>query len=105
PVTIPGVALKAGLGISRPADPRTVQTLDAAADKELQPAYRVIEKSIADKAFPGATLAAGYRGKVAIHAFGKLSYDAQVPAVVEQTKYDIASLTKVVATTTLVAKL
>ena len=47
----------------------------------------------------------GYHGKVAIHAFGKLSYDAQAPAVVEQTKYDIASLTKVVATTTLVAKL
>ncbi len=51
------------------------------ADKELQPAYRVIEKSIADKAFPGATLAVGYHGKVAIHAFGKLSYDAQAPAV------------------------
>jgi beta-glucosidase-like glycosyl hydrolase/CubicO group peptidase (beta-lactamase class C family) len=105
PVTIPGVALKAGFGISRPADPGTVQPMDVAADKELQPAYRVIEKSIADKAFPGATLAVGYHGKVAIHAFGKLSYDAQAPAVGEQTKYDIASLTKVVATTTLVAKL
>jgi len=105
PVTIPGIALKAGFGISRAADPGTVQTMDAAADKELQPAYRVIAKSIADKAFPGATLAVGYHGKVAIHAFGKLSYDAQAPAVVEQTKYDIASLTKVVATTTLVAKL
>ena len=42
---------------------------------------------------------------MAIHAFGKLSYDAQAAAVTEQTKYDIASLTKVVATTTLVAKL
>ena len=105
PVTIPGISLKAGFGISRDADPGTVQPMDAVADKELQPAYRVIEKSIADKAFPGATLAVGYHGKVAIHAFGKLSYDAQAPAVVEQTKYDIASLTKVVATTTLVAKL
>jgi beta-glucosidase-like glycosyl hydrolase/CubicO group peptidase (beta-lactamase class C family) len=105
PVTIPGIALNAGFGISRPADPGTVQPMDTAADKELQPAYRVIERSIVDKAFPGATLAVGYHGKVAIHAFGKLSYDAQAPAVVEQTKYDIASLTKVVATTTLVAKL
>lgn len=105
PVTIPGIALKAGFGNSRPADPGTVQPMDATADKELQPAYKVIEKSIADKAFPGATLAVGYHGKVAIHAFGKLSYDAQAPAVAEQTKYDIASLTKVVATTTLVAKL
>jgi beta-N-acetylhexosaminidase len=105
PVTIPGIALKAGFGISRPADLGTVQPMDATTDKELLTAYRVIEKSIADKAFPGATLAVGYHGKVAIHAFGKLSYDAQAPAVVEQTKYDIASLTKVVATTTLVAKL
>src|SRR6202795_3800818 len=105
PVTIPGISLKAGFGIARPADPGTLQPMDAAADKELQPAYKVIEKSIADKAFPGATLAVGYHGKVAIHAFGKLSYDAQAPAVAEQTKYDIASLTKVVATTTLVAKL
>ena len=83
----------------------TVQPMDAKADKELQPAYDVIEKAIADKAFPGATLAVGYQGKVAIHSFGKLSYGAQAAAVTAQTKYDIASLTKVVATTTLVAKL
>jgi len=46
-----------------------------------------------------------YRGKVSVHAFGKLSYDAKAPATVPATMYDIASLTKVVATTTLVAKL
>lgn len=105
PVTIPGINLKAGFGISRPVDAMAVQPMDPKADKELQPAYDVIEKAIADKAFPGATLAVGYQGKVAIHAFGKLSYGAQAAAVTAQTKYDIASLTKVVATTTLVAKL
>src|SRR5207249_4515978 len=51
------------------------------------------------------TLAVGLRGKVAVHAFGRLSYDAKSPAVKPTTMYDIASLTKVVATTTLVAKL
>jgi beta-N-acetylhexosaminidase len=105
PVTIPGVDLKAGFGIPRPADPDTVQPMDASGDRELRPAYQVIEKAIADKAFPGATLAVGYEGKVAVRAFGKLSYDPQAPEVSAQTKYDIASLTKVVATTTLVAKL
>ena len=105
PVTIPGIDLKAGFGIARPADPMTVQPMDASADIQLQPAYQVIENAIADKAFPGATLAVGYHGNVSIHAFGKLTYDAQTLAVTEQTKYDIASLTKVVATTTLVAKL
>ena len=105
PVSVPGVNLKAGFGIELPANPMTVQPMDARGDAQLQPAYEVIEKAIADKAFPGATLAVGYRGKVAIHAFGKLSYDAKAAKVRPTTMYDIASLTKVVATTTLVAKL
>ena len=105
PVSVPGVNLKAGFGIELPANPMTVQPMDARGDAQLQPAYEVIEKAIADKAFPGATLAVGYRGKVAIHAFGKLSYDAKAVKVRPTTMYDIASLTKVVATTTLVAKL
>jgi beta-glucosidase-like glycosyl hydrolase/CubicO group peptidase (beta-lactamase class C family) len=105
PVTIPGVNLKAGFGIELPASPMTLQPMDVRGEAQLQPAYDVIEKAVADKAFPGATLAVGYRGKVALHAFGKLSYDAKFAATVPATMYDIASLTKVVATTTLVAKL
>jgi beta-N-acetylhexosaminidase len=105
PVTVPGVNLKAGFGIEVPANPMTVQPMDAREDSQLRPAYEVIEKGVKDKAFPGATLAVGFRGQVAIHAFGKLSYDAKSPAVKPTTMYDIASLTKVVATTTLVAKL
>ncbi|OLC90325.1 MAG: hypothetical protein AUH86_23275 [Acidobacteria bacterium 13_1_40CM_4_58_4] len=105
PVTVPGVNLKAGFGIELPANPMTLQAMDARGEAQLRPAYEVIEKAIADKAFPGATLAVGYRGKVAIHAFGKLSYDAKAATVAPTTMYDIASLTKVVATTTLVAKL
>jgi beta-N-acetylhexosaminidase len=105
PVTIPGVNLKAGFGMELPASPMTLQLMDARGETQLQPAYDVIEKAIAEKAFPGATLAVGYRGKVAIHAFGKLSYAAKAAATTPNTMYDIASLTKVVATTTLVAKL
>jgi len=105
PVTVPGVNLKAGFGIEVPANPMTLQPIDAREDSQLRPAYEVVEKAIKDKATPGATLAVGFRGKVAVHAFGKLSYDAKSPAVKPTTMYDIASLTKVVATTTLVAKL
>src|SRR5213079_1584737 len=39
------------------------------------------------------------------HAFGKLTYDIKSSAVDLNSMYDIASLTKVVATTTVVAKL
>src|SRR5712664_1194252 len=105
PVTIPGVNLKAGFGIELPANSMTVRPMDVRGEAQLQPAYDVIGKAIAYKAFPGATLAVGYRGKVSVHAFGKLSYDAKAAPVAPNTMYDIASLTKVVATTTLVAKL
>jgi beta-N-acetylhexosaminidase len=105
PVTIPGVNLKPGFGIEVPANPMTLEPMDARAEAQLQPAFQVVEDAIADKAFPGATLAVGYRGKVSYHAFGKLSYDTDSPAVKIDTMYDLASLTKVVVTTTLVEKL
>jgi beta-N-acetylhexosaminidase len=105
PVTIPGVDLKAGFGMQVPANPMTLQPMDSVADAQLKPAFDVIEKAIGDKAFPGATMAVGYRGKLSLHAFGNLSYAAKSPPVSPDTMYDIASLTKVVVTTTLVEKL
>jgi beta-glucosidase-like glycosyl hydrolase/CubicO group peptidase (beta-lactamase class C family) len=105
PVTVPGANLKAGFGIELPANSQTLQPMEVRGEAQLRPAYAVLEKAVGDKAFPGATLAVGYRGKVAVHAFGKLSYGADAAAVTPTTMYDIASLTKVVATTTLVAKL
>jgi beta-N-acetylhexosaminidase len=105
PVTIPGVDLKAGFGMEVPVNPMTLQPMDVRSEAQLQPAFDVIEKAIAQKAFPGATLAVGYRGKVSLRSFGKLSYDAKSSATKISTMYDIASLTKVVVTTTLVEKL
>src|SRR6267378_2201642 len=105
PVTIPGVDMKLGFGLELPENPMTLQAMEVRGEAQLQPSFQVIERAIQDKAFPGATVAIGYRGKVSLHAFGNLSYVANSPAVNTRTMYDIASLTKVVATTTLVAKL
>ncbi len=105
PVTIPGVNLKAGFGMELPVRPLKLQAMDVRGEAKLQLAFDVVEKAIADRAFPGATLAIGCRGKVSVHAFGKLSYEANAPLVKPDTMYDIASLTKVLVTTTLVAKL
>lgn len=53
-------------------------------------------------AFPGGVLAAGDRGKlVHLHPFGRLTYAADARPVTADTLYDLASLTKVVATTTM----
>jgi beta-glucosidase-like glycosyl hydrolase/CubicO group peptidase (beta-lactamase class C family) len=105
PVTIPGVDLKAGFGLKVPGDPMKLQPMEVRSEALLQPAFTTIENAIADKAFPGATLAIGYRGKVSYHAFGHLSYETNSPVVRLDTMYDLASLTKVVVTTTLVEKL
>jgi beta-glucosidase-like glycosyl hydrolase/CubicO group peptidase (beta-lactamase class C family) len=105
PVTIPGVQLKAGFGIEVPADAMKLQPMDVRSEAQLQTAFDVIEAAIKDKAFPGATLAIGYRGKISLHAFGKQTYEGKSPNIAIDTMYDIASLTKVVATTTIVAKL
>jgi beta-glucosidase-like glycosyl hydrolase/CubicO group peptidase (beta-lactamase class C family) len=105
PVTIPGIDLKAGFGMQVAANPMTLQAMDARGEALLKPAFDVVEKAIGDKAFPGATLAVGYRGKLSVHSFGKQKYEANSHVVTTDTMYDIASLTKVVVTTTLVEKL
>ena len=61
---------------------------------------RVLEDFVERGAFPGGVLAVGYRGKLAyLKPFGRLSYDAGAPPVTAETIYDLASLTKVLATT------
>jgi len=105
PVTIPGIDLKAGFGMEVAAEPMKLAPMDVRGEAQLRPAFDVIEAAVKDKAFPGATLAIGYRGKVSVHAFGKLSYDAKSASVNVDTMYDIASLTKVVGTTTITEKL
>jgi beta-glucosidase-like glycosyl hydrolase/CubicO group peptidase (beta-lactamase class C family) len=105
PVTIPGIRLPTGSGIELAANPMIVQPADVRSEAILQPVFSVVEHAVTDKAFPGATLAVGYKGKVSLHAFGKLSYEANSPTGDMRTMYDIASLTKVVVTTTLTAKL
>src|SRR6185295_10743320 len=68
----------------------------------LQEADRLLEDFRARRAFPGGVLAVGYRGAlVHLHPFGRLTYDADAPPVTAETLYDLASLTKVVATTTM----
>jgi beta-glucosidase-like glycosyl hydrolase/CubicO group peptidase (beta-lactamase class C family) len=105
PVTIPAIPLHAGFGIEVPADPMKLEPMDARTESQLQPAFDVVEAGIKEKAYPGATLAIGYRGRVALRAFGKQTYDLNSREIAVTTMYDIASLTKVVVTTTLVAKL
>src|SRR5215207_3210960 len=68
----------------------------------LEDVDRLLESFRERGAFPGGVLAVGHREAVVhLHAFGRLTYDADAPPVSAGTLYDLASLTKVVATTTM----
>jgi beta-glucosidase-like glycosyl hydrolase/CubicO group peptidase (beta-lactamase class C family) len=68
----------------------------------LQEVERILNEAVRAKAFPGGVVVVGRGGKVVLeHAFGRLSYKRGSPRVRDDTLYDVASLTKVVVTTTL----
>lgn len=61
----------------------------------------IMHRATADSAAPGAALAVGRRGRlVHLKGYGATDWRDGAPAVTERTMYDLASLTKVVATTT-----
>jgi len=72
----------------------------AAQDDRFRDAFSILEKAIAARAFPACSLAVTFRGELVAHkAFGLFTYDPASPAVTTSTIFDLASATKVVATT------
>ena len=70
-------------------------------DDQFQRALNVLSSGIDQRAFPGAAVAVTHQGKLIAHkGLGHFTYDATSPAVSAETVYDLASVTKVIATTT-----
>jgi CubicO group peptidase (beta-lactamase class C family) len=91
PPRLPSVV---GLVPARPATVGMDSTLPARLDS-------IIRVGIAEGAAPGASVAVGRYGRlVHLKGYGTLDYTAGSPAVDANTIYDLASLTKVIATTT-----
>jgi CubicO group peptidase (beta-lactamase class C family) len=66
-------------------------------------AARVIEDAVRAGAFPAAAIEVGDATRpLWQQAFGRLTFDADAPAATSETIFDLASLTKVLATTPLV---
>jgi beta-N-acetylhexosaminidase len=99
PVTVPGV-VKRGDGLRVAANPMTVQPASAALNAKLQPAFDLLDRAVANDAFPGGVLALGLNDDLVLHPFGKLTRETKAASVSADTIYDLASLTKVVVTTT-----
>jgi serine-type D-Ala-D-Ala carboxypeptidase len=80
---------------------RALSPVSGDQDQLFSDAFAVLEKAIQERVFPGASIAVTLSGKlVALKAFGRFTYEFTAPAVSTETIFDIASVTKAVATTT-----
>ena len=74
----------------------------SAQDDRFCSAFSILETAISARAFPACSLAVTFRGELVAHkALGRFTYDPASPAVTTASLFDLASLTKVVATTTM----
>jgi CubicO group peptidase (beta-lactamase class C family) len=72
----------------------------ATQDETFRDAFALLDKAIAARAFPACALAISRRGElIAHHALGRFTYDPASPPVSTTSIFDLASLTKAVATT------
>jgi CubicO group peptidase (beta-lactamase class C family) len=69
-------------------------------DEQFQPAFALLRSAIDQRAFPGAAVAVTHQGKLIAHkGLGHFTYEVTSPHVAAETVYDLASVTKVIATT------
>ena len=82
---------------------RLVQKVQEVPFGRFNAAAGVLERAVAQKSFPAAVVELGDATRpLWRQAFGRLRFEADAPAAAEDTIFDLASLTKVLATTTLV---
>lgn len=107
PVTVPGMfAYGSGIELSQSALRKDVPGNVGFKRDGLEKVDSIITKAIRDTAFPGAQVLVVKDGAVVYNkSFGRFEYSDTSRQVRNSTMYDLASLTKVVATTTAVMKL
>ncbi|MFH0988940.1 MAG: glycoside hydrolase family 3 N-terminal domain-containing protein [bacterium] len=107
PITIPGM-FKYGDGVELQRSVlRTGFPEEAGfSSQALRNVDQVIQRAIRDSAFPGAVLAVARNGMLVYHkAYGKQTYETGAKKIQQSTIYDLASVTKVITTTSAVMKL
>jgi CubicO group peptidase (beta-lactamase class C family) len=80
----------------------TIPASASAQRDQFASAYSVLERAVAQRAFPGAAFSVLAQGEVlALDGVGGFTYDQPTEAVSASTPYDLASITKVLATTSM----
>src|SRR3954470_18335468 len=65
-------------------------------------AFEIVRRAIEQEVFPGGSIAVTIDGKLlAWKALGRFTYDPESPSVSPTTIYDLASLSKAIATATM----
>ena len=65
-------------------------------------AFDILRKAVADRAFPAASIAVTRQGKlIALRAFGQFTYEPHSAAVTPESVFDLASVSKAIATTSM----
>jgi len=103
PITLPA-GYEIGHGLER--EPYSNVWKDELQDERFKEVFELIEQGIADSVAPGMAMYAARDGKVlAAKGFGNFTYDENSPKVTRETIFDMASVTKVTATTPLAMKM
>ncbi len=99
PVSIPDTDYKLGYGLKR-------DTRNFNSEKFIDSLYNftevdsLMEKAVADSVFPGAVLLFGHNGRVVYNkSFGKFTYAADAKPMTTDAIFDLASVSKVIGTT------
>ncbi|MCU0453105.1 MAG: serine hydrolase [Bacteroidetes bacterium] len=107
PVNIPGrYAYGDGLTYPKTTLRRAMPEEAGLSSERLRNVDAVMQQAVRDSAFPGGVVLALRNGYIIYHkAFGGLDYSIYPPAMQPNTIFDLASVTKVVSTTTAVMRL
>ena len=88
--------------ISAPANLAPLTPDNTNQEEVFSRAFAILRQAVAEKVFPCACAAVTCKGKlVALQSFGHFTFEPDSPVALPETIFDLASVTKVVATTTM----
>ena len=94
--------LKNPLNITPTSEARVPAPQDENQDRIFSRVFKILADAVEQKAFPGAATAVTHGGKlVGLKALGRFTFDVTSPPVEAESIFDVASLTKLVATTSM----
>lgn len=100
PVDLPKTEFKTGTGIQKESKGLFVQNIRVDTNYNFTKVDSLMQYALSEKIFPGAALLVGHRGRVVYrNNFGRNTYEKNSKPIDDKSIFDLASLTKVVGTT------